>query len=460
MNLIRTLLALFLLYPSIAFSQDEIAILSPHWEGIRREYEIGFKEWWRQKSHREVNVRWIDVGGTSDIVRYIKGGFKASPESIGVDLFFGGGVDPFRDLDRSQLFERVELPRELGFLPDREVGGVELRSVNYTWYSAMINSFGILYNKKVIDKLKLPTPLGWDEIASKEAFGWVGLADPRKSGSAHIIYELVLQAYGWERGWKVLYGLAANARGFSGTAAQVPKEVAVGEVAYGLCIDSYAQEAIRSAGSENMSFVFPKNLSAYIGDSIAVLKGAPHREIAHAFMFYVLSTEGQRLLVRKAGSPGGPKEMTLGRISVRPDVYGGNDPYLAVLENPFQESREFSYSSTVGGERWAIINDLVGTFLIDSQDSLIALRKEELFEQRELISKLPPPESENEIGRLVKSRKWEDPHFRNETIARWSEEAGQRFTTEGEGISFFALLPTLLIGFLLAYLLWFGWKRQ
>src|SRR5207248_1831093 len=41
-----------------------------------------------------VEMVWQDIGGgTSQIARYIAARYETSPESIGIDLLFGGGTD-------------------------------------------------------------------------------------------------------------------------------------------------------------------------------------------------------------------------------------------------------------------------------------------------------------------------------------------------------------------------------
>ena len=59
-----------------------------------------------------------------------------------------------------------------------------------------------------------------------------------------------------------------------------------------------------------------------------MLRGAPHPEIALAFIEFVLSPDGQKLWNYRVGTPGGPEKFALRRLPVRKDFYvAANEPY-------------------------------------------------------------------------------------------------------------------------------------
>jgi hypothetical protein len=57
----------------VVAQQNELVIVSSHWEGIKREFEWGFNAYRRSLGESPVTFRWLDLGGTSDILRFIKG---------------------------------------------------------------------------------------------------------------------------------------------------------------------------------------------------------------------------------------------------------------------------------------------------------------------------------------------------------------------------------------------------
>ena len=176
---------------------QELVIISPHCEGIRYEFGHGFERWYEEQTGQPVTVDWRDFGGTSDDVKYIRSGFTKSPEGIGIDLFFGGGIPPYELLAEEGLFEPYQLPDDiLQHIPAQYPGG-DLYDPQFRYYGTVLSGFGILYNKEVLRRLNLPEPESWEDLAAPEAFTWVGMGDPRSSGSALMVFEIILQAYGW-----------------------------------------------------------------------------------------------------------------------------------------------------------------------------------------------------------------------------------------------------------------------
>jgi len=450
-------------FPTTALA-DKLVLISPHWEGIRYEFERGFKASYQRETGRSVELDWLDVGGSSEVLRYIESEYKSKPRGIDIDIFFGGGYDPYLALKKAQLLESYPLPKPLlDKLPQR-LTGVPLYDPEYTWYGATLAGFGIIYNKVVLGLTKLPAITTWEDLASPRVFGWVGSSDPRKSGSVHMVYEIILQAYGWEKGWKIITGLSANVRGFSNSASQVPKDVAIGEVAYGLAIDFYAWAQVKEAGADKIGFVMPDNLTIITPDAIAILKGAPNLEVAKAFIRFVMSEEGQKLWLLVEKAPGGPQRFQLNRFSVLPSLYKLSPQTSAVQLNPFTWRSDFAFDPKLSAERWSIVNDLMGTLVIDQKHLLTRAWKEAIdnggLSDREWQRLAAMPITEREALNLA-TTKWKDAEFRNQKINEWIYFARSKYLAgvnppiiRSEWYSLFGL------GFISLGLMVYGRKRR
>src|SRR6185503_12301273 len=114
---------------------------------------------------------------------------------------------------------------------------------------------------------------------------------------------------GWIEGMRLIQRIGANARYFTDTSQKPPIDVAAGNCAAGLCIDFYGrqqEEAVRRRDqSTRLAFVSPTGGSVGSVDPIGLLRGAPNRTAAIAFMEYSLSMEGQKLWNFRPGTPGG-----------------------------------------------------------------------------------------------------------------------------------------------------------
>ena len=440
-------LLILLLMAGAAFAEDQLVFISPHWEGVRVEFGDAFKRRYQADTGRRVDLKWLDVGGASDILKFVRSEFKNKPEGIGVDLFFGGGTDPYVELKKLGVLQpyrvREEILRELS----PTIGGVPLYDPDFTWYAATMAGFGIIYNKVILKRLGLPEPHTWEDLARPELFSWVGSADPRKSGSVHMAYEIILQAYGWEQGWRIITAMGANVRGFSGYASQTPKDVTLGEVAYGLSIDSYAWHQVKEVGEEMIGFVMPEDLTVVNGDAIALLKGAPHREAATRFIEFVLSEEGQKLWILHQGEPDGPQGYELGKFSVLPGLYPKIQGRTSVRLNPFAWKSNFTYDADKGSRRWTLFNDLIGTMIIEPQGLLAAawkraIKADQTEETLDQLATMPIDEAEAEA--LIAGGRWQEPEFRNRTLGEWSALARQKYGAEAGGGKFLRNLPALL----------------
>lgn len=414
---------------------DRLVILSPHPETVEQEFEDGFKEAWRTETGRRVVVEWLNVGGTSEILRFIKSEYAAKPGGIDVDLMFGGGMDPCVDLARAGMTDSYKVPDHILSQVAPTIGGVPIYDPEGHWYGSTLAGFGIVYNKRVFELMGFREPSTWEDLGRPELFSWVGSADPRGSGSVHMMYEIILQAYGWEKGWEVLTAMGGNVRNFVKGANQTIKDVATGEVACGLAIDFYAMAMMNEAGEDKIGYVMPEGLTVVNPDGVAILRGAPNRDVARAFVRFTLSPEGQKLWLYKTGVPGGPKKYQLNRLSVTPALYREQAEYNAVKINPFEWRSSLRYDSDLGSRRWRILNDLIGVTIIDTKDLLTLAWQTSIAAGRAQadIARLSRLPLTGEEALAIAAGKWDsDPVFRNRTTSEWTEFARRKYDQGGK----------------------------
>lgn len=262
----------------VARAELQLVVLSPHNEAIREEFERGFSRW--HAAHGEaVDIDWRMVG-------FIRVHPFRSPSTPGSPTESGStsssGVVESRTTkwrrSTSPILTRSRARSSKAFT--EQLAGIELRAPDFAWYGAAISSFGILQNLRVQGLARLPSIQRWEDLARPELKGWVGAGDPRGSGTMHVMFESFLQARGWDEGWGLLARVAGNARRFDRISSTTAKDAAVGETAYALAIDFYAFTQIAAAGKTNLSFLLPVDFAAVNPDGIAILRGAPNREMA------------------------------------------------------------------------------------------------------------------------------------------------------------------------------------
>ncbi|MDD4871263.1 MAG: extracellular solute-binding protein [Kiritimatiellae bacterium] len=411
--------------------KEIISIISPHRREVRSEYSRGFHEWILKKYGRNVEIRWLDTGGTSKILKEIESRYATSPDSPGVDLMFGGGIAPYYTAIEKGWLARIDPPKEILDTIPLLCAGAAVYDTGHRWFGVALSGFGILYNKPLIERMHLPVPETWEDLAQPVFQSWIAASDPRASGSAHMCYEIVFQAYGFEKGWSLLTKICANVRNFSEGSAMTPLEIASGQVAAGMVVDQYAETAINNVGRDALVFVLPKGLTIVGADSIAMLRGAPSPALARLFVTYVLSREGQLLLYQSAGKGG--QLHSLHRLPVRKDLYEVPD---APSTRPYDFQGGFVYDEMKGMRRWKLVMDLIGIWLIDSHDDLVkAWRKVIYYGMKpEMVNKLcAPPVTTDQVDTFAEQMN--DPRKAREIIKQWALDAKSRYR-ELSGLSF------------------------
>ncbi|MDP7655207.1 MAG: extracellular solute-binding protein, partial [Roseibacillus sp.] len=331
-------------------------VITPHTETLRREFGEAFADYWQKKTGESVYVNFLVPGGTSECVRVIGNGFEAARErgetGCNIDVFFGGGAYDFAiqaKLDRFEklrifdthpgLFEEDGIPAALG--------GETFYDPEHAWIGSVLSSFGICYNTDLLAERGLSPPTSWDDLGDPGYVRGIALADTTKSSSVTKSFEMLVQqkiqnelalgssgkeraavvARGWEASMHLIQRIGANARYFTDSSAKIPRDVAQGNAVAGMCIDFYGRTTSetlkREDGSSRLQYIMPSGGSSISVDPVAVLKGAPHPELAQAFVEFVLSREGQMLWAAAPGSRPGPRYRALRRLPIRPDLYEG-----------------------------------------------------------------------------------------------------------------------------------------
>lgn len=428
------ILLTFLFTGYVKAETDKLILISPHWQGIETEFTNNFKEFYKKETGHDVSLEWLDQGGTSSDFRYVRSQFEKSPDGIGIDLFFGGGTDIYLKMAENGLLHPYKIKKEQLEKIPQNILGIPIYDSQYRWYGVVLSSFVIMENKMLRKMLNLPKVSKWRDLASPKLIRRVSMADPRESGSAHKIYEIILQKYGWEKGFQVLTEIGGNVRTFPAASSEIPKEIVSGNAAFGTVIDFYAFQQVAKIGKNKIGSIVPEDAVVIGADPVGILKGAPNLEVAEKFIEFLFTDKAQKLWMLPANAPEGPSEFSLHRASVMPHLYKELGNRSVVPINPFEiETGILEYDNEKGSMRWNIVNDIIGAMIIDSHKELadawrVIVKSKNREAALEALGKVPVTEEQA----LKWIEKWDDQTFRNEKITEWINFAKEKYNRAKE----------------------------
>jgi iron(III) transport system substrate-binding protein len=384
---------------------------------LEGEYTAAFQNHWTNTLRRpwsnEVQTAFANHRLADDapsIAREARAVFLASNISCRIDLFFGGGTYDFiRQAQAGRLVDSGVLRRHPEwFVPEiipRTFAGEEYWDEQGRWVGTVLSAYGMVFNRDSLRRLGFPgEPAQWEDLKHPRLLGEVALADPTKSGSIAKAFENVIQQQmqrrvvalarenpqaaprdvekraveeGWIEGLRLLQLTGANARYFTDTSQKPPIDVATGNCAVGMCIDFYGrqqEEAVRRRDrSERLGYLSPVGGTVSSVDPIALLRGAPNRPAAEAFIDFALSMEGQKLWNFKPGTEGGPERFALRRLPVRKDFYrqeAWKDLRSDPQDAPFDVTDQLVYHTAWTGGLFREMSFVIRVMCLDSHEEL------------------------------------------------------------------------------------------
>jgi ABC-type Fe3+ transport system substrate-binding protein len=215
---------------------------------------------------------------------------KAKPDA---DIFWASSVDAFLTLKQDGLLDKVEIPRDIAARIPAKVADFPVHDPDGFYYGFAISGYGLMWNTRYLQAHKLLAPKEWVDLVDPRYFGHLVMSAPSRSGTTHLTVEVILQAYGWEKGWALLLNAGGNMATITERSFGAPEAVISGQSGVGVVIDFFGLSAI--ASGQPVDFVYP-SLTAVVPASIAKVKGGPNAENAAKFIAFLLSDAGQTLL--------------------------------------------------------------------------------------------------------------------------------------------------------------------
>ena len=281
------------------------------------------------------------------------------------DIFWASAPDAFEVLKSDGLLADVTIKSE--GIPEK-IGAYPMNDPDGKYYGFAGAGYGIMWNERYLKANGLEPAAEWDDLAKPEYHGHVGMSAPSRSGTTHLTVETVLQGDGWDAGWAKWKRIAGNFSTVTERSFGVPDGVNTGNFGLGIVIDFFGFSS--KASGFPVDFQYP-TITALVPANVAVVENAPNEAGAIAFIEYLLTPEGQEVLLDPA----------IMRLPINPTTYA-NAP--EGFPNPFEDSTigaTVKFDVAKSGARYNLVNsmfDVMITYRLDDlRDTVAAIQKAE-----------------------------------------------------------------------------------
>ena len=307
-----------------------------------------------EKAHPDVKVEMLKKKTTAGI-KYLQ---ETSGNNTS-DMFWASAPDAFEVLKGDNLLVKYTVKQ--GGIPEK-VGAFPINDPDGYYKGFAASGYGIMWNTRYLKAKKLPVAKEWADLKQAIYHNHVGMSAPSRSGTTHLTVETVLQGMGWDAGWAEWKAIAGNFKTVTERSFGVPDGVNSGQFGLGIVIDFFGLSS--QASGFPVDFVYP-TVTTLVPANIAIVKNAPNHDAAAAFIEFLLSPEGQEVLLD-------PK---IRRLPVNPKTYAKAPKDFP---NPFKDKSigaAVKFDLGLSKNRYNVVNSLFDVMITYRLDDLRAATK-------------------------------------------------------------------------------------
>lgn len=158
--------------------------------------------------------------------------------------------------------------------------------------AARLGTLGIAYNTRFVKE----APKTWDDLKKPAFKGAFGIANPALSGTAYMSVAVISRTFGWQ----FFEALRANGAKMGKGSGQVVDDTASGDLVASLAVDYITLDKIDKGAT--LQLIYPPEMLV-VPSPVAIFKNSPNIEAAKKFVDFLLSKEGQSIIVEDGTLP-------------------------------------------------------------------------------------------------------------------------------------------------------------
>lgn len=342
--------------------EDRLVIITPVARSVADPAVAAFRDFARQRFNVTVNVTVVSAGTPVAYGRIREWGGR--PEA---DIFWGGEPALFDDLAERKLLAALELPEAALREIPASIGTpkpVLLKDPRGFWVGCCLTPYGLVWQPRLLRRLGMEAIRDWDDLLDCRLKGQIAQATPDRSSSNHASYEVVLQKLGWQRGWEWAARLGANTGIFVARSRDVPTVVAKGEFAVGFAVPAYMAFEDLLSGFD-LKYLTP--VAGFVTpEPLAVIAGSRNPRAARAFIQFILSDEGQRVVMSRGEYAITPKHRMEGPAGSDVEKVAQFTGTRSFFDKPVQNI----YDDNVAQGRYSLVNDTFRKLIVERHNEL------------------------------------------------------------------------------------------
>ena len=164
--------------------------------------------------------------------------------------------------------------------------------LNYTPFG--YSGYGFMWHSSYLQQYNLAVPESWQQLLSPEYQGHIAMSSPIRSGTTHVMVEMILQERGWREGWAYIQQLADNLATITARSFGVRHGIVRQRFGIGLVIDFFAFSARIEQPAIGFSYSSP---TTFLPVSVGIVKDSQGVTNAKKFVRYLRSDTGQKVLL-------------------------------------------------------------------------------------------------------------------------------------------------------------------
>lgn len=264
--------------PVEAQTKTELSVYTAYENDDLATYKKAF-----EAAHPEIVINWL-----RDSTGVVTAKLLAEKDNPRADAVWGLAVSNIQFLKARDVLQPYT-PVGFDKIPDkfRDSATPPVWFGNSAWICA------IIYNEIEGKKRNIPAPKTWSDLTDPVYKGQIVMPHPVSSGTGFMYVVAWLQAYGEEKGWKLMDGLHENISRYTHSGSAPAVIAGRGEQVVGLAFELRGSR-LKEEGAP-ISMILPTEALGWDMNAIALVKGTKKLEAAKTLANWAASPEAMKI---------------------------------------------------------------------------------------------------------------------------------------------------------------------